>query len=65
MAGSIGKPGVSPPSQMGTGADGLLDLIYERIDKLPDKAKEDLIEVLDRFCMGWEMELAVTQTPRR
>jgi transcriptional regulator with XRE-family HTH domain len=53
------------PNAEGTAADALLSLIWERVDNLPDKAKQDLIEVLDRFCMGWEMELAVTQTPRK
>lgn len=49
----------------GTPADALLNLIWERVDNLPDKAKADLAEVLDRYCMGWEMELAVTQSPRK
>jgi transcriptional regulator with XRE-family HTH domain len=53
------------PNATGTATDALLSLIWERVDNLPDKAKRDLIEVLDRFCMGWEMELAVTQTPRK
>jgi transcriptional regulator with XRE-family HTH domain len=52
-------------SQEGTLADARINLIYERIDNLPEKAKMDLVEVLDRFCMGWEMELAVTQTARK
>ncbi|WP_295581315.1 helix-turn-helix transcriptional regulator [uncultured Lamprocystis sp.] len=52
-------------SREGTEADALLSMIFERVDNLPDKAKMSLVEVLDRFCMGWEMELAITQTPRK
>jgi transcriptional regulator with XRE-family HTH domain len=48
-----------------TEADALLNMIWERVDNLPDKAKGQLVEVLDRYCMGWEMELAVTQSPRK
>ncbi len=48
-----------------THADALLNLIWERVDNLPDKAKAQLIELLDRYCMGWEMELAVTQSTRK
>ncbi len=51
--------------QDGTAADALLSMIWERVDKLPDEAKDDLIRILDRFCMGWEMELVVTQSPRK
>jgi transcriptional regulator with XRE-family HTH domain len=53
-----------PKTQYGHEA-ALLAMIWERVEELPDKAKGDLIEVLDRFCMGWEMELTVTQSPRR
>jgi transcriptional regulator with XRE-family HTH domain len=52
-------------NRMGTEADARLNLIWERVDALPDEAKITLAEVLDRFCMGWEMELAVTQSPRK
>jgi transcriptional regulator with XRE-family HTH domain len=48
-----------------TEAEALLNMIWERVDNLPDKAKGQLVEVLDRYCMGWEMELAVTQSPRK
>jgi len=53
------------PDRNVTHADALLSMIWERVENLPDKAKGDLVEVLDRFCMGWEMELALTQSPRR
>ena len=49
----------------GTEADARISLLWERVDNLPEKAKMDLVEVLDRFCMGWEMELAVTHSARR
>ncbi len=63
--------GCTPPALMadwdqrqdGAAADALLSMIWERVDKLPDEAKDDLIRFLDRFCIGWEMELVVTQSP--
>ncbi len=53
------------PNREAVPADAMLALIWERVDSLPEKAKADLVEVLDRYCMGWEMELAVTQSPRK
>lgn len=52
-------------TKQGDFTDGLLAMILERVENLPREAKASLAEVLDRFCMGWEMELAVTQSPRR
>lgn len=40
-------------------------MIWERVENLPDNANISLVEVLDSFCIGWEMELSVSLTPRK
>lgn len=51
-------------TEEGTRTDARLEMLWERVDNLPAEAKDDLINVLHRFCMGWEIELAVAQAPR-
>lgn len=52
-------------SQEATQDDVRLEMLWERVNDLPHEAKEDLINVLHRFCVGWEIERAVAQTPRK
>ncbi len=39
-----------------TNFDGLLAMVLERVQKLPDQSKNNLIDVIDKYCIAMSMQ---------
>lgn len=40
-----------------TNLDGLLSMVLERVQKLPDQSKNTLIDVIDKYCIATSMQV--------
>ncbi len=40
----------------GTPLDGLMEMVFERVQKLPDQEKNHLLDVIDKYCIAVGMQ---------
>ncbi|EHZ2538537.1 helix-turn-helix domain-containing protein [Vibrio parahaemolyticus] len=48
-----------------TNLDGLLSMVLERVQKLPDASKNSLIDIMDKYCIAMSMQALLDRSDNK